>query len=96
MKTDLIRKEDAIKAIFNWMDTHKREVIHKQDITDVIMPLPSAEKTGTWIEDRITHRNGCTYRIRRCSECGFSCHYSDEVYGGGYCPNCGARMVDDE
>lgn len=39
MKTDLIRKEDAIKAIFDWMDTHKKEVIHKQDITDVIMPL---------------------------------------------------------
>lgn len=39
MKTDLIRKEDAIKAIFDWMDTHKREAIHKQDITDVIMPL---------------------------------------------------------
>lgn len=39
MKNDLITKGDAVKAILDWMDEHKREVIHKQDITDVIMPL---------------------------------------------------------
>lgn len=39
MKTDLITKGAAVKAVLNWMDEHKREVIHKQDITDVIMPL---------------------------------------------------------
>lgn len=39
MKTDLITKGAAVKAILEWMDLHKREVIHKQDIADVIMPL---------------------------------------------------------
>ena len=48
MKTDLITKGAAVKAILDWMDLHKSETIHKQDIAEIIMGLPVV-KIGTMI-----------------------------------------------
>ena len=55
------------------------------------MPTVQAVKKGHWI-----HKNDDVFDWFECSECG----YGDEGevnYGCGmkYCPNCGARMVDD-
>ncbi len=43
-----------------------------------IVEKMSEPKTGRWIEENF---------IPHCSECGRS-----SVYGGNFCPNCGARM----
>ena len=89
MKTDLIRKEDAIKAIFDWMDTHKKEVLHKQDVAEVIMPLPSAEKTGKWTRESVP--STMNFYLHRCSECEGTAEEAMK-----YCCHCGARMVGSE
>lgn len=45
--------------------------------------IPSAEKTGKWVED------GC---IEKCKDCGEQKHFPH----WRFCPNCGARMVGDK
>lgn len=95
MKTDLIRKEDAIKAVFNWMDTHKKEVLHKQDVAEVIMPLPSAQKTGKW---KLLHKGEKTSDYE-CTNCrGILMDVAnDDLHGLQiYCGMCGARMECEE
>lgn len=52
--------------------------------------MPSAEKTGR-------NLRADTPSLFECSVCGWSC--LDTLMGDSeykYCPNCGARMVDDE
>lgn len=49
--------------------------------------LPSAQKTGKWIEDNDRIIAG------HCSLCGWNAIYDEtDVLGMPYCPNCGARM----
>lgn len=58
-------------------------------IQTIINDVPSAEKTGKWIEEHLVTRE-----LAYCSECGFGKMFKDNrPYT--YCPNCGARMVND-
>ena len=83
--TDLISKEEAIKAV--------RKVCEKYDgvndtyhphidfIEEALHNLSSIEKVGEWIND--TNYSGWT-----CT----NCNYHDGNATDNYCPNCGARM----
>lgn len=47
---------------------------------------------GRWIRPDEDERVSCT-----CSNCGWESHlYEDDVYGMPYCPNCGAKMEENE
>ena len=78
---DLISRQDAIEAIFG----RSHEIIKMR-----IENLPSAQKKGEWIQDRLVSTNGGTYGVRRCSNC--ENYYQDVGYGWNYCPNCGSDM----
>lgn len=93
MKTDLITKGAAVKAVLDWMDTHKKEVIHKQDIADVIMGLPSEEKTGKWVDAYRPRFDGTRYWYRTCTFCGWEREDCNIDKDTPFCPTCGARMV---
>lgn len=93
--TDLIKREDAIKAEWN-----KHPNMSQDECEAVFKDIPSAEKQGEWIycEDD-EGQDGY-----RCSECGFFVpwYYGYEdinfIYKYHACPLCMARMkgADDE
>lgn len=61
------------------------------EVSEMIKVIPSAEpKTGHWI--KTISENGVT-SAARCSKCGFE---DNRYMLFRYCPNCGARMVEQE
>lgn len=61
-------------------------------VEEYLINLPSAEKTGKWIE----HEDDWLGDFYECSVCGEAFMLidgtpADNLYN--YCPNCGARMV---
>jgi len=101
MRDDLIRREDAIKAIdelpnaYNgWSDTYD-----KAYIIGTLEEVPKADRPqGEWIDAEIPLESGGAMPIQACSLC--KTFYPLAYTGGGhrFCPNCGARMkgADDE
>ena len=84
--SDLIRREDAIKALYKYNFVTK-EVIERE-----IMSIPSAERKGEWIVRNNTDFYGgeeCA-----CSMCdyGYSTKGFCEPWSFKYCPHCGAKM----
>ena len=87
--SDLIKREDAIKAIedlphaYNgWSDAYD-----KSYIIQTLEEVPSAENKGEWIESDF-------FGDIECSNCGAEwdcCDNDTERFN--FCPNCGARMV---
>lgn len=103
---DLISRKDAISILqkeinkfippLNNTDWWMRYGIHlsKTIIEDLpaIDSVPSAQKTGKWIEKNIVLTTDPPQHVWYCSECGIvKSWYTDEVLTN-YCPNCGARM----
>lgn len=96
--SDLVKREDAIKAIKQWLDNDGSlfDVGLKQAIRE-IKRLPSADRPrGEWIE-----RYGSSRGIYECSKCGNLIHspYEDiRKKFHAYCGRCGADMrgADDE
>ena len=87
---DLISRQDAIdKAILvpiAKIVTEDRIIYRKVVFVDDIEKLPSAERTGEWIEGQTAGQ-----RFVKCSRCGHI-----EFDGTpNYCEDCGARMVSD-
>jgi len=93
MSEDLIKREDAIKALrleYPMMPMFKNlreewaiktEGFRKAE--EVIMSIPSADRPqGKW-----KHESDCG--ITKCKKCGWSI---EECIDWNYCPNCGARM----
>ena len=83
--SDLIRREDAIKALYKYNFVTK-EVIERE-----IMSIPSADRPrGEWIEQEDDY-----HHYWECSECGMGVGLDDIR---NFCPNCGAKMkgADDE
>ena len=87
--SDLIRREDAIKAVEN-----NSYGMGSRASVKAIKALPSAEpKTGEWIG-----KNGAFNR-RKCFVCGEYALYEFVNVGSykeklsNFCPNCGARMI---
>lgn len=92
---DLIRRQDAIDKIKDWMKflgySHSERNVMECTI-QMLEELPSAQKTGKWIHKR--EYDLYPYDILTCSVCGETdarMYRSDE-----YCPHCGARMVGEE
>ena len=90
--SDLIRREDAIKALYKYSFVSK-DVIEKE-----IKAIPSADRPqGKWIFDPeiLCSDIGVYSAGYRCSVCGEDYF---KVDGMRFCPSCGARMkgADDE
>lgn len=91
MSKDIIYREDAINSIYKL----KKTVIKHKDLSyrdglfdalEAVQDLPSADRPqGEWIE---MYRNGFGNMIYMCSKCNF------QVQRSNFCPNCGARMVE--
>lgn len=89
---DLISRRAAIKAVDDLPNCYNgySDTYDKSCIIGLLEELPTAEKKGKWIKDRLSSTCGGSYGVYRCSECASS--YQDIGYGWNYCPNCGARM----
>jgi hypothetical protein len=87
---DLISRQAAIDALedagmTNYLATG--EFYGIVNATTVIKNMPTAEpRRGEWLD---------RYGDMECSCCGFSC--DDPYYLGeaNYCPNCGAKMMEE-
>ena len=99
MKTDLITKGAAVKAVLGWMDTHKKEVLHKQDVADVIMNLPAQLERDVPIKPiETTDRSwGIPARQAVCPKCDY--YLGHVVFLGDYkgkrityCETCGQAI----
>lgn len=98
MSDDLIKREDAIKAMEqryqDILRIFKRKVKDGEkaialDMIGCIKSLPSADRPqGKWIA-----QGDCG--VTKCNRCGWSI---EECIDYNYCPNCGAKMrgADDE
>lgn len=80
---DLIGDENIEAHMDSVMDGELHRV--KRAFQRIIFTMPSAEKTGKWIE-------GDMSGLLQCSSCG---EFLDEFgHRWNYCPNCGARMIE--
>ena len=91
--SDLIKREDAIKALY------KYSFVSKDIIEREINAIPSADRPrGEWVDAEIPLESGDTMPIQVCNLC--KTFYPLAYTGGGhrFCPNCGADMkgADDE
>ena len=71
----------------------------EESISDCINALPSvihARKKAKWINK--SHNNGCgiTFNISECTCCGKNTFFDCAELLYRYCPNCGAKMDEDE
>ena len=99
---DLISREAATKAIeelisarYEWLIDARDEIKGLDAAICEIQNLPTAEKTGKWINDK------GLYRCSVCNElwCDWwaSCVSIERMNKiMHYCPNCGARMGEKE
>lgn len=93
---DLIKRADAIKAIF------ERFMMNHSYAERMLEDIPSAEKQGEWIRDRYWSRGigmGEEYGFfYKCSLCEYEVENGYTRCGFNFCPYCGARMkgADDE
>lgn len=84
---DYIRREDALKALYN---------DYAYSAMDVIKRLPAADVAevvhGQWDDSgRYTFPSGTT--AVRCTNCGCALEESEyHLYDWNYCPICGAKM----
>ena len=99
--SDLIYRKTAIDVIDKILPSDPMKNEYTQGITcgaalamEYVKQLPSVhpdQKVGKWIvmdDDRISGR---------CSVCGWEAHlYEDDVVGMDYCPNCGAKMEEQD
>lgn len=77
MDDSLIRRSDAIKALY------KYNFVSKDVIEQEINAIPSADRpTGKWIA-----QGDCG--VTKCNRCGWSI---EECIDYNYCPSCGAKM----
>ena len=107
--SDLIRREDAIKAIHNYWekrldtlptaDIQQTDKIleHNKTLCNFINAIPSADRPqGEWKEHWYPHFDVAGIE---CSICSKDVPYWERNYDmPRYCPNCGAKMkgADDE
>lgn len=101
MSDDLIKREDAIKAVWEcYKMVAERDIPQNVDLAMVdamqatLSAIPSADRLqGEWIPKKASiHPYG--YDVE-CSVCG---HRMGSSFGYKFCPMCGARMkgADDE
>ena len=90
--SDLISRKQAIeeiKSVFEWHD-----VVTVDRIVEHIKALPSAQKTGKWIEHEDWYDT--YYECSACGEAFSLIEGTPKDNGYNYCPNCGSEMVGEE
>ena len=95
MSEDLIKREDAIKAIDELPNAYNgwSDAYDKAYIIGTLEEVPSADRPqGEWIDAEIPLESGGSMPIQACNLC--KTFYPLAYTGGGhrFCPNCGARM----
>ena len=97
--SDLIYRQDAINAMMALQaeddeayGCHIPEGFDGERAKEALEQLPSAQperKKGKWIEE---------IGMLMCSECGdaWGTEQFDEVMSFNFCPNCGAKMEEEE
>ena len=98
MSDEYIRKEDAS----DWLKQYGQDVLHGKYkfslmyIWKNIMDLPSADVVpvvhGKWIDEDPAFAE----YFANCSVCGYEIDVHNERGYFNFCPNCGAKMEDDE
>lgn len=91
---DLIKREDAIKAVENVSENYTKEGDrewhpHIDFITQALIQVPSAEKQGEWISQ--DHRAFYPRECSRCHKEPLLDAYGEYVFSD-FCPNCRAKM----
>ena len=89
---DLIKRQDAIGKIKDWMKflgySHGERNVMECTI-QMLEELPSVQKTGHWI-----HYDEPQFDYK-CSECGYEV-WDNSDFPSYYCPNCEAYMKGEE
>ena len=96
--SDLIRREDAIKAIAEVLSLNRfssfKDIKNFDRFAErMLRNVPSADRPqGEWIDAEIPLESGGSMPIQVCNLC--KTFYPLAYTGGGhrFCPNCGARM----
>ena len=96
MSDDLISRQAAIDKIFEVYEYEFPTASGAFDefatviIPNLLINLPSAQHTGRWKVSDLPKG-----KMKYCSECGFGQYIADERRYG-FCPNCGARMDEED
>lgn len=91
--SDLIRRSDAIKALYKYSFVSK-DVIERE-----INAIPSADRPrGEWIDLDDKWGFEGTFKCSACGELWSLIDGTPQDNGMNFCPNCGAKMkgADDE
>lgn len=99
--SDYIKREDAIDYLvtnMNWFDADGIETSEEEkraDITELVNGVPSEDvapvRHGRWTDEIIALGNLAVPMHYECSMCLFR-----SLYRFNYCPNCGAKMDEEE
>ena len=83
-----IKEVNSIDRVVVYADGCQREYL---------MPLPTVEerKEGRWIDTDYINLQLDTY-LASCSECGYQMNVHNNRGYFKYCPNCGAKMYEDD
>lgn len=95
---DLISRQAAIDALncnVQIRGEENAEAVKKMlsRFYENIMAIPSAQRTGKWI-----YSNDFHWYVASCNKCGYQRRTDIKTEGWNqwkYCPNCGARMVEE-
>lgn len=87
MMNDLIRRQDAIDAVFELSDKLSNEMLFIDAIVDEIENLPSAESERTAKVETVEKPN-----VFKCGDCGQYFHRTSWSSPVLYCSHCGVRL----
>lgn len=90
--SDLISRQAAIDL---WEKYHPTIAVDAMQYDAELRQLPSAEKTGKWIEKEICEtRRKEEMQVAKCSNCEkyLTTPYIYSFNHYNYCPHCGAKM----